>query len=144
VNVGDLVTETDGRLPARRGLDGNLKHGLWCLFNRAKLDRRTKLAKWAEHLREQLVKDLGSDLSTQQEILLDRVCAKVLKSYLYEQGVLSGETFGSKDHYLALTNSLRLDLQALGLQRKTNKILDLNDYLLAKGNQKKEGNQNEK
>jgi len=143
VNVGDLVTETDGRLPARKGLNGNLKHGLWTVFNQAKLDGRTKLSKWTNHLRAQLVKDLGSDLSTQQEILLDRVCAKVVRCRLYEQGVLSGETFGSKDHYLALTNSLRLDLQALGLQRKTNKILDLTDYLRGK-EQKKEKNQNEK
>jgi hypothetical protein len=127
-----MEENTDSKLPAKNKQDPRIKHTLWMDFKKVKLDGRTKLSKWMKQLRTQLAQDLGPDLSTQQEILLDRVVAKVVKCKLYEIGVLSGEPFGSRDHYLALANSLRLDLQLLGLDRKVKKTVDLEEYLQKK------------
>lgn len=84
-------------------------------------------------LRASLTLDLGGDLSTMQAILVDRVVHKTIKCHLYETGILDGNDPGSRDHYLACTNSLRLDLCALGLERRTNDLTgDLESYLKMK------------
>ena len=54
----------------------------------------------------------------------------MLRYTLYEMATLQGSTNGGSDHiYLAWANSLRLDLQALGLTRKTKSVVDLPTYL---------------
>ena len=83
-------------------------------------------------LRMELVKHCGGEPSIAEGILIDRVIAKVLRCRLYEVGLLSDQTLGSRDHYLAVANSLRLDLQALGLERKVKDVLDLEKYLKVK------------
>ena len=84
-------------------------------------------------LRASLVKDLGGDLSTMQGLLVDRVVHKTVKCWFYERGVIDGDGQASRDFYLATCNSLRLDLCALGLERRVKDITtDLEAYLKKK------------
>ena len=54
----------------------------------------------------------------------------MIRCTLYEMATLQGKTNGGSDHiYLAWANSLRLDLQALGLDRKTKDVVDPGTYL---------------
>lgn len=137
------MEEIDSKLPQRKKYGHLAKSGLWSTFNTEKLDRRTRLSMWIEKKKAALIVELGGNLSVQQEILVDRVCVKMAKCHLYEMGVLCNppKTMGSKDHYLALANSLRLDLQVLfpdGLKKQGKKITNLEDYLKQKSNQKED------
>jgi hypothetical protein len=139
-DVGDLGTGIGSTLPAikpqklpKRNFQSHpAKHGLWVNFDKRPVDGRTKLAKYMGLLRASLIKDLGGDPSTMQAVLIDRVVHKVTKCFLYERGVLSENNQGSRDLYLALCNSLRLDLCALGLKRRARKIMNLDEYLREK------------
>ena len=129
------------KLPRQKRYGHVAKSGLWTVFNTEKLDRRTRLSKWIEKKKAALIVELGENLTVQQEILVDRVCAKMAKCRLYENGVLCNppETMGSRDHYLALCNSLRLDLQVLfpdGLKMQGKKVTDLGAYLREKESKK--------
>lgn len=54
----------------------------------------------------------------------------MLRCTLYERAVMAGQASSGTDHiYLAWSNSLRLDLQALGFQRETKRVIDLHNYL---------------
>lgn len=106
-----------------------LKTAFWVDFRRLRLDKRTKLAKTIAFLRKELTNHVGGEPSIAQSILIDRVVHKVVKAHLYEQGFLSNPEQGNRDHYLALVNSLRLDLQALGLQAKIKEPPDLEDLI---------------
>jgi hypothetical protein len=77
------------------------------------------------------------DLTTGQKILIDRVIGKLgvlrcLEEYAREQGVIKkGKLSSPLEHnFLAWSNSLRLDLQALGIDKRAGaKVLDLADYI---------------
>ena len=125
-------------LPTRSFHSHPAKHGLWIDFNRVQLDGRSKLAKWVKTLRSSLTRDLGGNLSTQQAILVDRAVHKTVKCYLFETQVLDGNGPGSRDHYLACCNSLRLDLMALGLEKRIKDLPDLESYLRSKAELKGE------
>lgn len=109
-----------------------MKHCLWVDFKRVKLDGRTALAKAINQMRGELVKHVGSNPSIAEALLIDRITHKAMKAHIYETNFFFEKNQGSNDHYLALVNSLRLDLQALGLRRSEKKVLDLNEYLLKK------------
>lgn len=143
-DVGDSVT---GGLPKKNPADEEkrpglvaknkknypAKHGLWVDFRKVQVDGRTRLGKWMKSLRENLKKDLGGNLTTMEEVLLDRIVSKVVQNHLYEVGILSGKEFGSRDFYIALSNSLRRDLAVIGLKKKPEKLLDLGECLKQKG-----------
>ena len=89
--------------------------------------------------REGLIKDLGpteNDLSTAQIVMIDRVTTKLgvircVEEHIRENSVMVGDDLAPslKANYLAYNNSLRLDLQALGLEvKKANEFLDLKEY----------------
>jgi hypothetical protein len=79
-------------------------------------------------VRRGLIADLGpkeENLTTAQRILCDRVIGKlgvlrVVEEFAKEQGVLQKGELSPilKHNYLAWANSLRLDLQALGLDKR--------------------------
>jgi hypothetical protein len=83
--------------------------------------------------RQGLVCDLGpaeNDLTTAQIILVDRVVTKLgvircIEEHIRENSVMVGQDLAPslKASYLAYNNSLRLDLQALGLGRKVEAFL---------------------
>ncbi len=92
-------------------------------------ERRAYLRAYLTEVREGLVNNLGpleADLATAQVVLIDRVISKLsiircIEEHVREKGVFTkaGELDSvlSKS-YLAWANSIRLDLQALGLDKK--------------------------
>ncbi len=107
------------------------RHGGYSLMIRAGVlpERRAYLREYLTQTREGLVNDLGpleADLNAAQVVLIDRVISKLsilrcIEEHVREKGVFtkSGELDSvlSKS-YLALANSIRLDLQALGIDKR--------------------------
>jgi hypothetical protein len=100
--------------------------------------------------RQGLVCDLGpteNDLTTAQIILIDRVVTKLgvircIEEHIRENSVMAEDDLAPslKASYLAYNNSLRLDLQALGLdKKKVDEILDLKEYAEKKYGKTEEG-----
>lgn len=116
----------------------SLKTGLWLDFRRIRLDKRTKLAKTISFLKKSLRAHLGGECSIVQEILIDRAVHKLVKVMLYENGVIANPDQGSRDYYIALANSLRLDLQALGIEGKQKDLVTLPEYIKQKEKPAKE------
>ena len=104
-------------------------HGAQSQFSLSSLDGRTRLARTWQAVESELVSALGGDPTPQQRILIGRVCFKLLRCHLYEAAFLNGRGKPQEEKYLALANSLRLDLQALGLERREKRVVDLNAYL---------------
>jgi len=89
---------------------------------------RAYLLRYLTECREGICLDLGGeDLMTMAQIILvDRVISKLgiircLEEHSKEQGVFRDQSLVSslKESYLAYSNSTRLDLLALGLDRKS-------------------------
>jgi hypothetical protein len=131
--TGESPVKESTNKAAKNKKDYPAKHGLYVNFRKVQVDKRTRLGKWIKQLHENLKKDLGGNLSTMQEALLDRIVSKIVQCHLYETGILSGEDYGSRDFYLACCNSLRRDLAVIGLKKKTEKLLDLGEHLKQKG-----------
>lgn len=108
-------------------------HGLYVsLPKRMKIDGRSKFGKAIRQLRNSLIDDLGAEISTQESLIVDRAVFKVLRLCSFESHILKSqgmETEKQSREYLAMANSLRLDLQALGLQRRGGEIENLETYL---------------
>ncbi len=68
-----------------------------------------------------------------KQILIDRVTVKVIRLCHGEAHLLKNPTAADSEkfsrEYIALANSLRLDLIALGLERKEPEIESLQSYL---------------
>ena len=112
-----------------RKLGVKVKHGAYSLIARGALpQKRRYLEAFLSEVRRGLIRDLGpkeQDLSTAELILLDRVIGKlgvlrVVEEFAKEEGVLQGKELSPilQRNYLAWANSLRLDLQALGLDKR--------------------------
>ncbi len=112
------------------------KHGLFVTLPRnVKIDKRTRFGRAVSQLRRALIDDLGGDLSTQKNLIVDRIVFKVLKLCSYESHIIDGNGGSNpsgEKYYLAFANSLRLDLQALGLEKKILDPVSLTDYLKQK------------
>ncbi len=119
-----------GKKGGQYGNTNSQKHGAFAQIDLRKIDLRTREAKNLAAAKDLLIAALGGDPTPQESILIDRVVFKMLRCTLYEMATLQGQTGGGSDHiYLAWANSLRLDLQALGLSRKTKSVMDLTNYL---------------
>lgn len=96
-------------------------------------EHRATILRYLMAARQGLICDLGpteNDLSTAQIILIDRIVTKLgvircVEEHIRENSVMVGQELASslKASYLAYNNSLRLDLQALGLDKKAEAIL---------------------
>jgi len=128
---GILTLKIAGTMKGKRRTR-TIKTGLWSDLRGVHIDGRSRLGKWMNHLRGELIKHCGGEPSVAESILIEQIVIKTLKSHLYHVGLFKDKSFGSKDHALAVQNSIRLDLLVLGLQRRTKKIVDLNDYLAQK------------
>ncbi len=107
------------------------RHGGYSLMIRAGVlpERRAYLRAYLTEAREGLVNNLGpleADLTAAQVVLIDRVISKLsiircIEEHVREKGVFTkaGELDSvlSKS-YLAWANSIRLDLQALGIDKQ--------------------------
>jgi hypothetical protein len=78
----------------------------------------------------QLTDQIG-DPTPAQRLLIQSAGLKATRMALLSEQLLDGTppSEGSDHHCLAWLNSLRLDLCALGLERRERQILDLNSYL---------------
>lgn len=128
-----METNVQGKAGVRKVIKRGL-HGLYVSLPKTmKIDGRSKFGKAILQLRTSLTADLGSDISTQESLIVDRVVFKVLRLCSFEAFILKDEggteTEKQGREYLAMANSLRLDLQALGLERREQKIEDLQSYL---------------
>ena len=108
------------------------RHGGYAFLRLGQLPlSRRYIESYLTAAREGLVRDLGDgkgeeNLSTAEIILIDRVITKLgvvrcMEEYTREHSVMDGDKLTSplKESYLAYNNSIRLDLQALGFQKRT-------------------------
>ena len=103
-------------------------HGGYSFIATGKLpEHRLYLLRYLSACREGLVQDFGGEenLSTAQLILIDRSISKLglircVEEHIKENSVIvRGELAPAlKKSYLAYSNSLRLDLQAVGLEQR--------------------------
>ena len=101
------------------------------------LDHRTRAGRVMKNVIRQLTDQLG-DPTTAQGLLIQSAALKATRLALLSEQTLDGTapSEGSDHHALAWLNSLRLDLMALGLERRERQILDLNGYLKAAATEK--------
>lgn len=105
---------------------------------------RRYVREYLEGVRAGLVRDLGpkeGDLTAAQLTLINHVISKVAITRLIEERLAETGIFNAAGEldpalgkfFLIASNSLRLDLQALGINtRKREEILDLGRYIAAK------------
>lgn len=94
------------------------------------LDDRTRADRVMKGVIRALSEQIG-DPTTAQGLLIQSAALKATRLSLLSEQLLTGAppSEGSDHHALAWLNSLRLDLMALGLERRERQILDLNGYL---------------
>jgi hypothetical protein len=118
----------------KRGGKRPRSHGGYSYLTSGTLpEHRANVLKYLMAARQGLVCDLGpteNDLTAAQIILIDRVTTKLgvircVEEHIRENSVMVGQDLAPslKASYLAYNNSLRLDLQALGLEKKGEAIL---------------------
>ena len=106
-----------------------VKHGAYSYLTRLTVpDNRAYLRPYLSGVREGLIKDLGpteEDLTTAQKLIIDRIISqagviRLIEEHCREQGIFHGMaiTPALAENYLAYANSLRLNLQALGIKTK--------------------------
>jgi len=110
------------------------KHGGYAYLSTGKLpEQRKYIEKYLTAARGNLIRDLGpteEDLTAAQIILIDRLVTKLgvtrcIEEHIRENSVMVGHNLAPslKASYLAYNNSIRLDLQVLGIdERKIDKI----------------------
>ena len=93
-------------------------------------DRRTRAGRVMRTVTEELMAHLG-DASAPQRLLVQSAALKSVRLALLTDLLLDGTNIseGSDHHALAWLNSLRLDLQALGLERREKATIDLATYM---------------
>jgi hypothetical protein len=94
------------------------------------LDHRTRAGRVMKGVIRQLTDQIG-DPTPAQGLLIQSAGLKATRLALLSEQLLAGTPpcEGSDHHALAWLNSLRLDLMALGLERRERQILDLNCYI---------------
>lgn len=118
-----------------------IKHGGYSFLVKGELpENRKHILRYLIAARENLIRDLGpteEDLTTAQIIIIDRIISKLgvircIEEHIRENSVMVGDALASslKASYLAYNNSIRLDLQALGIdKRKGDEALDVQAYI---------------
>jgi hypothetical protein len=129
----------------RKGKPGRPpSHGGYSLIIRAGElpKRRTYIRAYLQKTYDDLTRDLGpreEDLTAAQRVLCDRAVSKLavircIEEHVKETGVFKGKELSPvlAKSYVTYTNSLRLDLEALGIdKRAAAKVLDITEYIQA-------------
>ena len=118
------------------------KHGGYSLMvRRGSLpEKMTRVRKYLGEVREGLVRDIAGreeDLTTAQLVLIDRAVSllsviRTIEYSLSEDGIMQGKDLQPilRENYLAYSNSLRLILRELGInKRQAADALDLGRYI---------------
>ena len=118
----------------KRGGKRPKSHGGFSFITTGQLpEHRANILKYLIAVRQGLIQDLGPtehDLSTAKIVLIDRIITKLgvircVEEHVRENSVMVGDDLAPslRASYLAYNNSIRLDLQALGLEKKGEAIL---------------------
>jgi hypothetical protein len=97
------------------------------------LDLRTAEGRFAKGIRDKLAEHLGNQLTAPQELIISACAIKALRLELMVHPILSDAALANEgyDHrFLAWANSLRRDLEAIGIVRPP-QLPRLGDYLKA-------------
>ena len=125
-----------------------VKHGGYSFMVKGELpENRKHVLRYLTAARENLIRDLGpteEDLTAAQIIIIDRIVSKLgitrcIEEYIRENTVMTGARLSPslRESYLAYNNSIRLDLQALGIStRKAEEDLDFIEYIKKKDKEK--------
>jgi hypothetical protein len=130
------------------------KHGGYSLLVKGELpENRKHIREYLTGVREGLILDLGpteENLTAAQIILIDRVVTKLgvircIEEHIRENSVMRGHDLAPclRSSYLAYNNSVRLDLQALGIDKQVRDREDLDGYLESNYGDKGKGNANQ-
>ena len=128
----------EGKKQKQGAPQGNLNavtQGAYIQLAKRTIDGRTHLGKQLKILKLELITDLGGNPTMAQDILIDRIKFKVCNLHFIEQAMARGE-INVSDRYITLSNSLRQDLLALGLDRKQKDYLSYLDEIKAKEKRK--------
>ena len=124
------------KLKPKRDKTPNTKHGVYSLAEllKADIDGRYFIARQRNQLEAELVDHCGGAdrLTPPMILLIKRITAKSLEAAHAEKMALVGEyNLTGDNRYLALSNSLRLDIMALQglLNDGKGRTPDLKDYL---------------
>jgi hypothetical protein len=144
VQHGGYELTADGK---RKALVGRqVTHGAWAILRtlRGRATLSSSMLRKLRGFERALARELGADqpeeLSLQKQILLSRVVHKALICTKMEEHSMQAEKIIKADgslipvlgvHYLAWTNSLRLDLVALGMERSAKELSDAARTVLA-------------
>ena len=84
------------------------------------IDRRTKAGRTLRQVRADLVDMIGGNPTAAEALIIQSAAVKATRLFLISEQILSGVNFsdGSDHHALSYLNSMRQDLQALGLERR--------------------------
>ena len=100
------------------------------------LDRRTVPARIMKTVVADLLAHIGDDVTAPQKLIIQAAGLKAVSLALLSDKLLTDENGlaeGGDHHALAWLNSLRLDLIALGLERRERQILNLAGYTEGRG-----------
>lgn len=118
-----------------------IKHGGYSFMVKGELpENRKYILRYLTAVREGLIRDLGpteSDLTTAQIIIIDRIVTKLgvircIEEHIRENSVMVGDNIAPSlsQNYIAYNNSVRLDLDKLGIHtRKADEGEDLQVYI---------------
>lgn len=95
------------------------------------LDLRTTEGQFAKAVRDALSLHLGSDLTPPQQLLVSAAAIKALRLELMVQRILAPDALDAQQDgkFLAWANSLRRDLEAIGIARKPPRIPTIAEHL---------------
>jgi hypothetical protein len=95
------------------------------------LDLRTSEGQFAKAVRDQLALHLGGELTAPQQLLVSAAAIKALRLELLVQRILAPDALDSQQDgkFLAWANSLRRDLESIGIARKPLPVPTLAEHL---------------
>ncbi len=96
------------------------------------VDRRTRLGKFMHETRKNLLAHVGPEPSVPEQIIIHQIVIKLTRLVMLEKHMLSEkglEEDGDRHQWAAWSNSLRRDLEALGISGKRAEVPDLRSYI---------------
>ena len=87
----------------------------------ATLDRRTRAGRIYKQVMAQLIEHLGGAPSATERLMIESAAIKSVRLHLLSEKLLNGEDVASDHHALAWLESLRRDLQSLGMTKRGGK-----------------------
>jgi len=109
-----------------------VKHGGYSFLVKGELPGNRKyILRYLSAAREQLIKDLGP---TEQDLTVAQIMLGVIRcieEHIRETSVMQGHKLAPslRQSYLAYNNSIRLDLQSLGINKRAEEVMDLETYI---------------